>query len=224
MSGSYASYPPYLPPPPPPPPPHYHAPARPPPHVGGRGGRKAAAAAAASAFAGAYSTPNLHGMVGADSTRGGGNGSGSGSGKGGVNVGGARALLAIAHPWALTNPQLTALVNALASRARPFALREWFCPTLDRAYFNEDAFGDALDAAGLGHLRHTGQRLTRTEWGAVRWALGRPRRLSPAFFRQERQRLEAYRSVVRGLQQGHLASPPPGALCVLCVLVGLGGA
>lgn len=110
------------------------------------------------------------------------------------------------------DPRLAAgLVNALKSRALPFALCEWFYPTLDRAFFNEDAFGDALDAAGLGHLRAAGQRLTRTEWGAVRAALGKPRRLSPAFFRQERRQLEAYRSVVRGLQQGHLASPPPGA-------------
>lgn len=113
-------------------------------------------------------------------------------------------------------PQLAPLVRALSSRARRFALCEWFYSSLDRGFFNEDAFGGALDAAGLAHLRHWS--LTRTEWGAVRAALGggvggRPRRLSPAFLRQERQRLAAYRRVIRELQQGRLAAPPPG-MCV----------
>lgn len=47
--------------------------------------------------------------------------------------------------------------------------------------------------AGLG----PGVRLTRREWGAVRRALGRPRRLSLAFLRQERAKLETYRNIVR---------------------------
>lgn len=46
---------------------------------------------------------------------------------------------------------------------------------------------------GLG----PGVRLTRREWGAVRRALGRPRRLSLAFLRQERAKLETYRNIVR---------------------------
>lgn len=107
---------------------------------------------------------------------------------------------------------MKALVAAPPSRARALALHEFFFATLDRAYFNADAFGEQLDAAGLGHVRSSGQPLTRTEWGAVRSAMGmgRPRRLSPAFLAQERRRLEAYRSVVRGVQQGRLPSPPPG--------------
>ena len=42
-----------------------------------------------------------------------------------------------------------------------------------------------------------GVRLSRLEWAAVRGALGRPRRLSQAFLRQERVRLEAHRAAVR---------------------------
>jgi len=48
---------------------------------------------------------------------------------------------------------------------------------------------DLLDASGLGHVTH----LTRTEWSVVRGALGRPRRLSLNFLKQERQKLEAFR-------------------------------
>ena len=47
--------------------------------------------------------------------------------------------------------------------------------------------------AGLGQ----GARLTRREWGAVRAALGKPRRLSLAFLKQERAKLESYRNIIR---------------------------
>lgn len=47
--------------------------------------------------------------------------------------------------------------------------------------------------AGLGQ----GVRLTRREWGAVRAALGKTRRLSLGFLRQERAKLESYRNIVR---------------------------
>ncbi len=42
-----------------------------------------------------------------------------------------------------------------------------------------------------------GVRLSRLEWAAVRGALGRPRRLSQMFLRQERVRLESHRASVR---------------------------
>lgn len=42
-----------------------------------------------------------------------------------------------------------------------------------------------------------GVQLSRPEWGVLRGALGRPRRLSLAFLRQERARLELYRENVR---------------------------
>lgn len=50
---------------------------------------------------------------------------------------------------------------------------------------------DLLDQSGLGHVTH----LTRTEWSVLRGALGRPRRLSLNFLKQERQKLEAHRRV-----------------------------
>lgn len=39
--------------------------------------------------------------------------------------------------------------------------------------------------------------LSRREWSALRGSLGRPRRLSLAFLRQERAKLESYRETVR---------------------------
>lgn len=38
--------------------------------------------------------------------------------------------------------------------------------------------------------------LTRPEWSVLRGTLGRPRRMSLAFLKQERQKLEAYRCVM----------------------------
>lgn len=42
-----------------------------------------------------------------------------------------------------------------------------------------------------------GVALSRREWSALRGALGQPRRLSLAFLRQERAKLESYRETVR---------------------------
>lgn len=50
--------------------------------------------------------------------------------------------------------------------------------------------------------------LTRTEWSVLRGALGKPRRLSLAFLKQERQKLEAYRCI-QGLV-GHTWVQEPG--------------
>jgi DIRP len=82
---------------------------------------------------------------------------------------------------------------------------------------------------GLG----PGVRLTRREWGAVRRALGRPRRLSLAFLRQERAKLETYRNIVRAkyeevrpwralFQQTMVLADVPASLLVpsLCQLLG----
>lgn len=47
---------------------------------------------------------------------------------------------------------------------------------------------------GLHHVTH----LTRGEWSVLRSAVGKPRRLSVNFLKQERHKLEAYRERVRG--------------------------
>lgn len=50
----------------------------------------------------------------------------------------------------------------------------------------------------------------RTEWSAFRSALGRPRRLSPAFLNEERIKLEDYRRIIRDVQRRAVPTPPPG--------------
>ena len=45
--------------------------------------------------------------------------------------------------------------------------------------------------------------MTRVEWAIVRSAMGRPRRLSACFLREERQRLERHRRDVRMIQEGN---------------------
>jgi len=109
------------------------------------------------------------------------------------------------------NPRLEALVHSLSTPARRrFAMADFFYSTVDRAYFNQNEFQEDLDALGLSHV----QTLTRTEWSRVRVLLGRRRRVSPAFFRQERRRLEEYRQVVRDVQQGVIVEPSPGMFIV----------
>ena len=63
-----------------------------------------------------------------------------------------------------------------------------------------------------------GVRLSRLEWAAVRGALGRPRRLSQSFLRQERVRLEAHRAAVRAKYEEVGAAVLFGCSCALLIL------
>lgn len=47
-------------------------------------------------------------------------------------------------------------------------------------------------------------KLCRAEWAAIRTVMGRPRRLSSTFLREERGKLERYRQDVRLVQQGRV--------------------
>lgn len=51
--------------------------------------------------------------------------------------------------------------------------------------------------------------LTRAQWQHVRRKLGNPRRLSPAFFAEERANLQLQREKVRMIQQGKVC----GCMC-----------
>lgn len=53
-------------------------------------------------------------------------------------------------------------------------------------------------------------RVLRTEWSAFRSALGRPRRLSSEFLREERHKLESYRRIIRDVQRRAIPTPPTG--------------
>ena len=78
-------------------------------------------------------------------------------------------------------------LNALKMRA--WVRYEWFYAGIDREYFNQNEFSSLLRERELDHIK----KATRVEWGEVRRALGKPRRLSPAFLRREREKLECCR-------------------------------
>lgn len=70
---------------------------------------------------------------------------------------------------------------------------EWFYSALDYPWFAKREFVDYLNHVGLGHI----PQLSRVEWGVIRSSLGRPRRLSQQFLREEREKLARYRESVR---------------------------
>jgi hypothetical protein len=91
------------------------------------------------------------------------------------------------------------LVNALNTKMRHWCLYEWFYAGIDQGYFKHNDFIDELAKLGIGHV----SKMSRVEWGEVRGAMGRPRRLSAAFLREERKKLSMYRRDVRMIQQGN---------------------
>ncbi|RLN62365.1 hypothetical protein BBJ28_00024643 [Nothophytophthora sp. Chile5] len=71
----------------------------------------------------------------------------------------------------------------------------WFYSYVDVDFFRHNEFLDCLDRMGLGKITVA----ARPIWSSVRASMGRPRRLSPLFFAQEKLKLETYRSVKRQL-------------------------
>lgn len=70
---------------------------------------------------------------------------------------------------------------------------EWFYSAIDYPWFAKREFEEYLNHVGLGHI----PRLTRVEWGVIRSSLGKPRRFSEHFLREEREKLKQYRESVR---------------------------
>ncbi|XP_038991663.1 protein ALWAYS EARLY 3-like isoform X2 [Hibiscus syriacus] len=77
--------------------------------------------------------------------------------------------------------------------ARRWFIFEWFYGTIDYPWFAKREFMEYLDHVGLGHI----PRLTRVEWGVIRSSLGKPRRFSDQFLKEEREKLNQYRESVR---------------------------
>uniref|UniRef100_A0A2N9IY91 HTH myb-type domain-containing protein n=1 Tax=Fagus sylvatica TaxID=28930 RepID=A0A2N9IY91_FAGSY len=87
------------------------------------------------------------------------------------------------------------LSNCLSSdQARRWCTFEWFYSAIDYPWFAKREFMEYLDHVGLGNV----PRLTRVEWGVIRSSLGRPRRFSEQFLKEEREKLNQYRESVRG--------------------------
>ncbi|XP_057419414.1 protein ALWAYS EARLY 3 isoform X2 [Lotus japonicus] len=86
------------------------------------------------------------------------------------------------------------LINCLSSyQMRRWCTFEWFYSAIDYPWFSKREFVEYLDHVGLGHV----PRLTRIEWGVIRSSLGRPRRFSRQFLKEEKHKLNQYRESVR---------------------------
>ncbi|KAL1539095.1 protein ALWAYS EARLY 3-like [Salvia divinorum] len=78
-------------------------------------------------------------------------------------------------------------------RLRRWCIYEWFYSAIDYPWFAKREFVEYLYHVGLGHV----PRLTRVEWGVIRSSLGKPRRFSEQFLKEEKEKLNQYRYSVR---------------------------
>ena len=103
-------------------------------------------------------------------------------------------------------PSQLRLRAALASpRFRRWAAAEFFMAAIDAPWFSAGGgLVGVLEAAGVVA---PGARAQRAQWAALRSALGRPRRLSLAFLRQERASLAAWRAAARASWGGAPVTP-----------------
>ncbi|CAK9159737.1 unnamed protein product [Ilex paraguariensis] len=86
------------------------------------------------------------------------------------------------------------LSNCLSNdRVRRWCAFEWFYSAIDYPWFAKREFVEYLYHVGLGHV----PRLTRVEWGVIRSSLGKPRRFSEQFLKEEKEKLNQYRNSVR---------------------------
>ncbi|XP_015892697.3 protein ALWAYS EARLY 3 isoform X1 [Ziziphus jujuba] len=78
-------------------------------------------------------------------------------------------------------------------QAQRWSIFEWFYSAIDYPWFAKREFVEYLNHVGLGHV----PRLTRVEWGVIRSSLGKPRRFSEHFLKEEKDKLNQYRESVR---------------------------
>ena len=97
------------------------------------------------------------------------------------------------------------MIDSLTGSARSWARHEFFYSDIDRPWFNFNEFQTELAKHGISPT----VKLTRQEWSAVRKAIrGRPRRFSSKFVRDELNKLNKYRHLIRMMQHTGLPRPP----------------
>lgn len=74
------------------------------------------------------------------------------------------------------------LRHCLDPRTRRWARAEFFCSALDRPWLENNGVQELCEHCNISAAQLS--RLSRREWGCIRKALGRPRRLSLSFLRQ----------------------------------------
>ncbi|KAK9835338.1 hypothetical protein WJX81_003256 [Elliptochloris bilobata] len=99
------------------------------------------------------------------------------------------------------------LRHCLDARTRRWVAAEFFCSAIDRPWFLHNPLQGLLAHLSIPERA----RLARAERSALRAVLGRPRRLSLAFLREERAALEAWRERARAKyeQLGYGREVPP---------------
>ncbi|XP_017218646.1 protein ALWAYS EARLY 3 isoform X3 [Daucus carota subsp. sativus] len=86
------------------------------------------------------------------------------------------------------------LLNCFSNhQVRRWCAFEWFYSAIDYPWFAKREFVEYLLHVGLGHV----PRLTHVEWGVIRSSLGKPRRFSEQFLKEEKEKLNRYRDSVR---------------------------
>lgn len=90
------------------------------------------------------------------------------------------------------------LARAVSSQLRQFTNAEFCYSSIDRGYFLRNEFEECLAEMRIPAVN----KLCRAEWAAIRTVMGRPRRLSTTFLREERAKLDRYRRDVRLVQRG----------------------
>ena len=106
--------------------------------------------------------------------------------------------------------------HALTARLRKFSMFEFFYSAIDRAWYFDNTVAELLHHMGLA----PGTKLTRKEWTTLRSGLGRPRRLSWAFLRESRARLEHHRRTARTFYSQEYMDPTLAATLPRQIAVG----
>eukprot|EP01080_Neovahlkampfia_damariscottae_P010307 gene10307-2724_t len=83
--------------------------------------------------------------------------------------------------------------HVLSTNAKKFMIYEWFYSVIDYHYFSKNEFEDCLHDLNLSHI----EKLTRYEWNQIRNAIGKPRRFSANFLKNEKEKLEINRNRIR---------------------------
>eukprot|EP01130_Rhizamoeba_saxonica_P010528 TRINITY_DN4319_c0_g1_i2.p1 TRINITY_DN4319_c0_g1~~TRINITY_DN4319_c0_g1_i2.p1 ORF type:complete len:476 (+),score=73.42 TRINITY_DN4319_c0_g1_i2:70-1497(+) len=98
-------------------------------------------------------------------------------------------------------------------KLRNWTTFEWFYSDIDMGWYLQDEFKDCLMELGYGNL----ERLTSIEWKYIRFLLyknmGKPRRFSPLFIAQQREKLSNHRKSTRLIRNSyqvyaHYSLPP----------------
>jgi len=77
---------------------------------------------------------------------------------------------------------------------------EWFYSYVDRGFFSYNEFQEVMKSLGIEGV----EVLSLSDWRALKSSVGKPRRFSPQFLKEEKIKLTKYREAIKELQQGKI--------------------